>query len=74
MRFLTAAAIGLSVTLMLFLLMHFLVSGQQEFDATRLGGSLLEFIRVDEEEVTQLKEREPPEEPTPPEPIVEPVG
>lgn len=67
MRFLTAAAIGSSVTLMLFLLMHFLISGQQEFDATRLGGSLLEFIRVDEEEVTQLKEREPPEEPTPPE-------
>ena len=67
MRYLAATAVGLSVTLMLFLLMHTLISGEQEIDATRLGGSLVEFIRVNEEEVTELKERVPPEEPPPPE-------
>ena len=67
MRYLFATGVGLSVTLMLFLLMHTLISGEREFDATRLGGSLVEFIRVNEEEITELKQRVPPEEPPPPE-------
>jgi len=67
MRYLIAAAAGSGVTLMLFLLMHTLISGEQGFDAARLDGGLVEFIRVNQEEITQLKERVPPEEPPPPE-------
>lgn len=67
MRYLIATAAGLGVTLMLFLLMHALISGQRELDATRPPGSVVGYIRLDEEEITQLKERVPPEEPPPPE-------
>ena len=67
MRYLIATGAGLGVTLALFFLMHSLISGEQDFDATRLGGSLVEFIRVNEEQITQLKQRVPPEEPPPPE-------
>ena len=44
MRYLIATTVALGVTLLLFLLMHTLISGEEELDATRFGGSLLEFI------------------------------
>ncbi len=67
MRYLIAAGLGLGVALALFLLMHTLISGDQEIDRTGFAGNVVEFIRVNEEEITQRKERVPPEEPPPPE-------
>jgi protein TonB len=52
--------------LLLFLLMHTLISGEQEFSSTDLAVGLVDFIRVREDEVTQFKERVQPEQPAPP--------
>jgi len=65
-RFLIAAGAGLSVALLLFVLMNALISGEQQIDRGALDGSLVDFIRVREEEIAQFKERERPEEPPPP--------
>jgi protein TonB len=66
MRFFVAAGAGIAVSLLLFLLMHTLISGEQEFaDADRVGG-VVDFVRIREDEITRLKERVPPEEPPPP--------
>ncbi len=66
MRFVISAGAGISAALLLFLLMHTLISGQQEFESAELTGGMVDFIRVREEEITQLKERTPPQEPEPP--------
>lgn len=66
MRFVLAAGAGATAALLLFLLMHALISGEQAFMGDATGGGVVDFIRVREEEVTQLKERTPPEEPPPP--------
>lgn len=66
MRFVIAAGAGVTAALLLFLLMHTLISGEQEFSATDLAVGLVDFIRVREDEITQLKERVPPKEPPPP--------
>lgn len=66
MRFVIAAAAGISAAVLLFLLMHTLISGEQEFTSSELNGGMVDFIRVREDEMTQLKERTPPKEPEPP--------
>jgi protein TonB len=66
MRFVIAAGAGATAALLLFLLMHKLISGEQEFSSTDLAVGLVDFIRVREDEITQLKERVPPEQPAPP--------
>lgn len=66
MRFVLSAGAGISAALLLFLLMHTLISGEQEFESAELTGGMVDFIRVREEEITQLKERTPPQEPEPP--------
>jgi len=66
MRFIVAAGVGVTAALLLFLLMHTLISGEQEFSSADAGGGMVDFIRVREEEITQLKERTRPEEPPPP--------
>ena len=66
MRFVLAAGAGVSAALLLFLLMHTLISGEQEFVSSDAAGGMVDFIRVREEEITQLKERTPPREPPPP--------
>ncbi len=67
MRFFIAAGAGLSVALLLFLLMNTLISGEQSFDRNALGGNLVDFIRVQPDEITRTIKRERPEEPPPPE-------
>ena len=52
--------------MLLFLLMHTLISGEQEFASDELTGGMVDFIRVREDEITQLKDRTPPQEPEPP--------
>ncbi len=66
MRFVIAAGAGISAALLLFLLMHTLISGEQEFASDELTGGMVDFIRVREDEITQLKDRTPPQEPEPP--------
>jgi protein TonB len=66
MRFFVAAGVGITAALLLFLLMHTLISGDQEFAASDSSGGMVDFIRVREDEITQLKERTPPKEPPPP--------
>jgi len=52
---------------MLFLLMHTLISGRQDFTRTDFSSNVVNFIRVRAEEITQFKERVAPKEPPPPE-------
>lgn len=66
MRYVLAAGAGISAALLLFLLMHTLISGEQEFESADLTGGMVDFIRIREDEITQLKERTPPQEPEPP--------
>ena len=66
MRFVIAAGAGISAAALLFLLMHTLISGEQEFTSTELTGGMVDFIRVQEDEITQIKDRTPPREPEPP--------
>ena len=66
MRYVISIGAGLAVALGLFLLMHTLISGSQEFRRDDLGGGIVDFIRIREEEITRLKERVRPEEPPPP--------
>jgi protein TonB len=66
MRYLVSVVAGLSVALLLFLLMHFLISGDKGIDKTANQGAVVDFIRVKEDEMTRLKERIPPRKPPPP--------
>ncbi len=66
MRFMVSVGAGLSVALLLFLLMHFLISGERGIDNADDQGAVVDFIRVKEDEMTRLKERTPPRKPPPP--------
>ena len=66
MRYLVSVGAGLTVALLLFLLMHFLISGEEGFDKDAVGGAVVDFIRIKEDEMTRLKERTPPRKPPPP--------
>ena len=57
MRFVVAAGAGISAAVLLFLLMHMLISGEQEFTSDESAGGMVDFIRIREDEITQLKER-----------------
>ena len=72
MRLFIAAGAGLTVALLLFLLMNTLISGEQRFDRSGLGGNVVDFIRVRADEITQIKERLRPEQPPPPEDLPRP--
>ena len=66
MRFFFSIGAGLAVALVLFLFMHFLISGDRGLDNAGAQGSVVDFIRVKEDEMTRLKERTPPRKPPPP--------
>lgn len=66
MRFVLAAGGGIAATLLLFLLMHALISGEQGFTGATAGGGIVDFVRVRQEEIIQTKRRALPEEPPPP--------
>lgn len=66
MRFFVSLAAGLLVALGLFLLMHQLISGAPAISKdsdTRLS---LDFVRVEQDEIENVKERKPPPEPEKP--------
>ena len=66
MRYAISIGAGLGVALVLFLLMHFLISGDRGVPSGAVDGSVVDFIRVQEDEMTRLKERTPPKKPPPP--------
>jgi len=66
-RFIIAAGAAMTVALSLFLLMNTLISGEQFFDRSALGGQIVDFIRVRPDEIQIKKVRERPDEPPPPE-------
>lgn len=66
MRYAVSIVAGLVVALLLFLLMHALISGDSGLKRTDLEGGAIDFIRVREDEMTRLKERVPPKKPPPP--------
>ena len=67
MRFFIAAGAALTVALLLFLLMNTLISGEQRFDRSALGGTVVDFIRVRADAPIVNKERVRPQELPPPE-------
>lgn len=71
MRYLAAVSAGLFVAVLLFLLMHFLISGGKGFQARGADSGVVDFIRLEQEELTQLKDRtlpKPPQAPKKPPP------
>lgn len=65
MRLFVAAAGGLCVALLLFLLMHALVGGREGFQRGPDTGKVVDFIRVRPEEIVQTRDRQIPREPPP---------
>ncbi len=66
MRYLFSTAFGLFVALVLFLIMHGLISGRATFERDGDASARLDFIKVAEEELENVKQRTPPPEPEPP--------
>jgi protein TonB len=54
------------VALLLFLLMHTLITGGKQITRSDADGQVVDFIRVREEEMVNLKRRTPPKKPPPP--------
>ncbi len=67
MRFLISAISGIVIALVLFLIMHSLISGSRDLNRDRDQPLRLDFIQVDPDELENIKQRKPPPEPEPPE-------
>jgi len=66
MRFLGSTAAGLLVGLLLFLIMHSLISGRSSIERDEDSAVRLDFIKVDQDELENIKKRTPPPKPVPP--------
>ena len=66
MRFAISAGAGIVMALLLFLLMHQLISGGTGYDASKIEGKVVDFIRIERDELTNIRERTPPRKPPPP--------
>ena len=66
MRFLVSTALGLLVALLLFLIMHSLISGRSSIERDEDSAVRLDFIKVDQDELENIKKRTPPPKPVPP--------
>lgn len=66
MRFAASTSLGIIVAILLFWLMDTLISGSSNIERDRDSAVRLDFIKVDQEELEQVKKREPPPEPEPP--------
>lgn len=66
MRFAASTTLGIIVAILLFWLMDTLISGSGNVERSRDSAVRLDFIKVDQEELEQVKKREPPPEPEPP--------
>ena len=66
MRFVVSTTVGVFVALLLFWLMDTLISGSDKLERNRDEAVRLDFIKGDQDELEQVKKREPPPEPEPP--------
>ncbi len=66
MRFIFSIAAGVVVALALFLLMHFLIAGTPNLGDRDSDRAQLDFVRVKQDEIEQIKERRKPPEPEKP--------
>lgn len=66
MRYLVSLLLGIFVALMLFLIMDSLISGTSSFNKSRDDSARLDFIKVDQDELENIRKRTPPPEPEPP--------
>lgn len=62
-----STSLGLFVALMLFWVMHTLISGTSNIRRSDDSAVRLDFIKVDQDELENVKKRTPPPEPEPPE-------
>ena len=65
MRFVVSTVVGLIIALLLFLLMHGLISGRPSIERDDESAVRLDFIKVAEDELTNVKKRAPPPKPKP---------
>lgn len=66
MRLVVSTMLGIAVAIGLFLLMHSLISGDNDVDRERNNALRLDFIQVDRDELENIRERRKPPEPEPP--------
>lgn len=66
MRYLISLGAGVVMGLLLFLLMSTLISGGEGFVKDEGGGKIVDFIRIRQDEITNIKQRQKPKEPEPP--------
>jgi protein TonB len=66
---LLASAAALLVTLLLFYTMHFMISGNKSALRATDSGTIIEFVRLGQEEDLSLKDRRRPERPTLPQSV-----
>lgn len=67
MRFIASTSLGIFVALMLFWVMDTLISGSSSIRRSDDSAVRLDFIKVDQDELENIKKRTPPPEPEPPE-------
>lgn len=66
MKFVVSVFAGLVMALLLFLLMHSLISGRQGFNTGADAGKIVNFIRIKEDDIIDVKNRKPPPPPEKP--------
>lgn len=66
MRQIVSTFLGVAVAISLFLLMHSLISGDNDVDRERNNVLRLDFIQVNPDELENIRERRKPPEPEPP--------
>ncbi len=67
MRVVVSTALGLFAALVLFWIMDTLISGSSKLTRSADSAVRLDFIKVDQDELENVKKRTPPPEPEPPE-------
>lgn len=66
MRYVVSLVVGVGIAALLFLLMSALIARSADRVLAREAGRVVDFIRIREEEVVNLKERVAPKKPPPP--------
>ena len=66
MRLVVSTALGLVAAVILFWIMDTLISGSSKLTRSEDSAVRLDFIKVDQDELENVKKRTPPPEPEPP--------
>ncbi len=66
MRYLMSLGAGVVMGLLLFLLMSTLISGGKGYVKDEGAGKVVDFIRIRQDDITNIKQRQKPKEPEPP--------